>query len=253
MTPIDIKWILEIAREAGGIALSHFGRTEGKLKADNSWVTQADVDVETLLRREIESRRPNDAILGEEGANPMPLSPVVWAIDPIDGTRAFNHGLPVWGVSIGVFENGEPTMGAIVLPVLGDVYYTDGASAFCNGRALSPRTPALDANAILLVSEGAFKRLRIDFPGKTLSLGSAAAHLCYVARGSAVGAFDHASIWDYAAGAAILKALGTHLRYLSGRKVDFEELFSSKAAPEPTLASTDLHFRSLQSAFQRAE
>lgn len=253
MTPIDIKWILEIAREAGSIALSHFGRTEGTLKADNSWVTMADVDVETFLRREIESRRPNDAILGEEGANPMPLSTVVWAIDPIDGTRAFNHGLPVWGVSIGVFENGEPTMGAIVLPVLGDVYYTDGASAYCNGRALSTRTPALDANAILLVSEGAFKRLRIDYPGKTLSLGSAAAHLCYVARGSAVGAFDHASIWDYAAGAAILNVLGIRLRYLSGRTVDFEELFGAIAAPEPTLASSDRHFDALQRAFLQAD
>ncbi len=250
--PIDIKWILDMVREAGGIALSHFGRTEGTLKADNSWVTQADVDVEAFLRREIESRRPNDAILGEEGANPTPSSPVVWAIDPIDGTRAFNHGLPVWGVSIGVFENGEPAMGAFILPAVGDVFYTDGVSAFCNGRALTPPAPALDANALLLVSEGAFKRLRIDYPGKTLSLGSAAAHLCYVARGSAVGAFDHASIWDYAAGAAILKVLGIRLRYLSGGSVDFEELFGAMAAPEPTLASTDLHFDALQRAFQRA-
>ncbi|MDE2999332.1 MAG: inositol monophosphatase [Gemmatimonadota bacterium] len=253
MTPIDVKWILDIAREAGGIALSHFGRTEGTLKADNSWVTQADVDVEAFLRKELESRRPNDAILGEEGANPTPSSPVVWAIDPIDGTRAFNHGLPVWGVSIGVFEDGEPTKGVFVLPVLGDVYYADGATAFYNGRALAPPAPVLDANALLLVSEGAFKRLRIDYPGKTLSLGSAAAHLCYVARGSAAGAFDHASIWDYAAGAAILNALGIRLRYLSGRTVDFEELFDAKAAPEPTLAAPDRHFGSLQRAFLSAD
>ena len=253
MTPIDIGWILAMGREAAGIALSHFGRSEGRLKADHSWVTQADLEVEAFLRRELESRRPNDAVLGEEGADPPPSSPVVWAIDPIDGTRAFNHGLPVWGVSIGVFEDGEPTIGAFILPVLGDVYYTDGDSAFCNGRALTPPTPALDANAILLVSEGAFKRLRIDYPGKTLSLGSAAAHLCYVARGAAVGAFDHASIWDYAAGAAILKVLGIRLRYLSGRAMDFEELFRTKSAPEPTLAATDRHFGVLQRAFQGAE
>ena len=253
MTPIDIRWILNITRKAGEIALSHFGRTIGRLKADNSWVTQADLDVESYLRKELDSARPNDAVLGEEGDDPPPTSPVVWAIDPIDGTRAFNHGLPVWGVSIGLFENGEPTMGAFFLPVLGDAYYTDGASAFCNGRALIPRTPALDDNALLLVSEGAFKRLRIDFPGKTLSLGSAAAHLCYVASGSAVGAFDHASVWDYAAGAAILKVLGMRLRYLSGRTVDFEELFRLKTAPEPTLAAPDIHFGALQYAFRSAD
>ncbi|MCE2439471.1 MAG: inositol monophosphatase [Candidatus Latescibacteria bacterium] len=253
MTPVDVRWILGIAHKAGKIALSHFGKTAGRLKADCSWVTQADLDVEAYLRKELASTRPHDAILGEEGADPPPASPVVWAIDPIDGTRAFNHGLPVWGVSIGVFENGEPTMGVFILPVLGDVYHTDGATAFYNGRALAPQTPALDANALLLVSEGAFKRLRIDYPGKTLSLGSAAAHLCYVARGSAVGAFDHASIWDYAAGAAILNVLGIRLRYLSGRTVDFEELFRAGAAPEPTLAASDRHFGALQRAFQRAE
>lgn len=253
MTPIDIRWILGITRKAGEIALSHFGKTKGTLKADDSWVTQADLEVEAYLRKELGSARPNDAILGEEGVDPPPTSPVVWAIDPIDGTRAFNHGLPVWGVSIGVFKNGEPSMGAFILPVLGDIYYTDGASAFCNGRPLRPQSPALDANAILLVSEGAFKHLRIDYPGKTLSLGSAVAHLCYVARGSAVGAFDHASVWDYAAGAAILKVLGIRLRYISGKTVDFEELFRLKEAPEPTLAAPDIHFGALQYAFRSAE
>ncbi len=253
MTPIEIRWILSIIRKAGEIALSHFGKTKGTLKPDNSWVTQADLDVEAYLRKELDAARPNDAVLGEEGVDPTPNSPVVWAIDPVDGTRAFNHGLPVWGVSIGMFENGEPSMGAFILPVLGDIYYSDGITAYHNGRPLAPPAPVLDANAILLVSEGAFKHLRIDYPGKTLSLGSAAAHLCYVARGSAVGAFDHASIWDYAAGAAILKVLGIRLRYISGKTVDFEELFRLKEAPEPTLAAMDTHFNTLQYAFLSAE
>ena len=252
MTPIDIPWLLGIVGNAGEIALSHFGRTKGTLKSDNSWVTQADLDVEAYLRRELASTYPDDAVLGEEGDDPPPASPNVWAIDPIDGTRAFNHGLPVWGVSIGLFVNGRPSAGAFILPVLGDVYHTDGDTAFYNGAPLPPPASALDANALLLVSEAAFKRLRIDYPGKTLSLGSAAAHLCYVARGSAVGAFDHASVWDYAAGAAILNVLGVRLRYISGKTVDFEELFSLKDAPEPTLAAPDAHFYALQNAFRPA-
>ena len=253
VTPIDIPWLLGIVGKAGEIALSHFGRTKGTLKSDNSWVTQADLDVEAYLRKELASTFPDDAVLGEEGDDPPPTSSNVWAIDPIDGTRAFNHGLPVWGVSIGLLINGRPAAGAFILPVLGDLYYTDGDTAFYNGTPLTPPASVLDANALLLVSEGAFKQLRINYPGKTLSLGSAAAHLCYVARGCAVGAFDHASVWDYAAGAAILQVLGVRLRYISGRAVDFEELFRLKGAPEPTLAAPDVHFASLRNAFQSAE
>ena len=108
MTPIDIPWLLGIVGKAGEIALSHFGRTKGTLKSDNSWVTQADLDVEAYLRKELASTFPDDAVLGEEGDDPPPTSSNVWAIDPIDGTRAFNHGLPVWGVSIGLLINGRP-------------------------------------------------------------------------------------------------------------------------------------------------
>ena len=93
----------------------------------------------------------------------------------------------------------NPTLGAFLLPALGDLYHTDGQTAFYNGTPLTPPAPSIDPNALLLISEGAFQNATVDYPGKTLSLGSCAAHLCYVARGSAVGALDQAHIWDYAA------------------------------------------------------
>ncbi len=253
MTQIDIDWLLDITRKAGDIALSHFGKTRGNLKPDNTWVTQADLAVEACLREELASARPNDAILGEEGDNPAPRSPTVWAIDPIDGTRAFNHGFPIWGVSIGMLQDGVPTLGAFILPALGDLYHTDGKTACCNGVALTPSAPAINANAVFLVSEGAYKHRKIDYSGKVLSLGSAAAHLCYVARGSAVGSLNQASIWDYAAGAAILRVLGVPFRYLSGAEVDFTLLYSGQSTPEPTLACPPRHFQTLQAALLQTE
>ena len=137
MHDIDTNWLLNITQKAGDIALQHYGQTKGTLKPDNSWVTQADLDVEAYLRSELGKTRPNDAILGEEGDNPPPTSPTVWAIDPIDGTRVFNHGLPVWGVSIGALVEGIPTIGAFILPALGDIYYTDGTTAYLNKRHLN--------------------------------------------------------------------------------------------------------------------
>jgi myo-inositol-1(or 4)-monophosphatase len=109
-------------------------------------------------------------------------------------------------------------------------------------------SPVIDHNAVFLVSEGAYKARAIDYPGKVISLGSAAAHLCYVARGSSVGAMDKAGIWDYAAGAAILKALGIKCRYVSGDELDFTSLYDGKAVDQPTLIAPDNCFDILQAA-----
>ena len=81
-----------------------------------------------------------------------------------------------------------------------------------------------------------------------ISLGSAAAHLCYVARGSAVGAMDKASVWDYAAGAAILQTQGIRCRHMSGSEVDFTQLYDGRAVQEPTLVAPDHCFEALQTA-----
>ena len=246
---IDPAWINELAREAGEIALSFFGKTTGQLKSDHSWVTEADLTIEKFLRAAISQQRPQDAIIGEEGEKKIdPAAEFVWALDPIDGTRVFNHGLPVWGVSIGVLKNGQPYLGAFILPVLGDLYHTDGHSAYLNGQILGIPEPPIDHNAVFLISEGAYKDRTVDYPGKVISLGSAAAHLCYVARGSAVGAMDKAGIWDYAAGAAILKAQGIKCRYVSGAEVDFETLYDGQAVSEPTLIAPDGLFDQLQAS-----
>ena len=251
MHDVNIDWLLNVVREAGDIALSYFGRSTGTLKPDNSWVTEADLAVESAIREALLKARPGEAILGEEGQDGPPDSSRVWAIDPIDGTRAFNHGFPVWGISVGMIIDGLPVVGAFYLPVLDDLYHADGQGAFYNGVNLSAPSPPIGPNAVLLISEGAFGDLQVDYPGKVLGFGSATAHLCYVARGSAVGTLDRASIWDYAAAAAILRAVGIPLRYVSGREVDFTQLYDGRTVPEPTLICPERHFHTLQSALHQ--
>ena len=142
MSPeIDVEWLLRITRKGGELALSYFGKTRGSTKADDSWVTEADLAVEAYLRGEINSKYSDDSILGEEGDDPHPRSGRIWAIDPIDGTRCFNHGLPVWGVSVGMLEEGVPVIGAFFLPVLDDLYHTDGIKTFLDGVPLPPPDP----------------------------------------------------------------------------------------------------------------
>lgn len=110
-----------LARKAGARAMDWFRQpVRIETKADDSPVTEADRAVEALLRQEIAARFPGHAILGEEfgaeGAGDAPL----WIVDPIDGTRSFITGWPVWGVLVALTEGGRPLLGAVELPALNE-------------------------------------------------------------------------------------------------------------------------------------
>jgi len=243
---MDIKFITDICKKAGAIGLKYFGRTTGNLKKDNTLVTEADIEIEKYLRREVSLRYPDQTILGEEAVSQERVkSDVVWAIDPVDGTRAFHHGFPIWSVSVGVIKNGEAWMGAVYAPVLDGLYYTDGERSFYNKMELVPGPGGIDPNSCFLVP-GIFSRSwDINYPGTCLALGSTALHLCYVGQGAAAGMFAiKAAIWDLAGGAAILRPLGISLRYLSGERASFKELYDGREA-RPLIVCPDANFEVL--------
>lgn len=92
-------------------------------------VTAADRGCEEALRALIEARFPEDGILGEEFGNVRLDAPFVWVIDPIDGTRAFVAGVPLWGMLVGLVENGKPTAGLAFQPFIGEAFSADGKEA----------------------------------------------------------------------------------------------------------------------------
>lgn len=89
-------------------------------KADDSPVTAADREAETAIRALIERRRPDDGIVGEEFGNIRTDAEFVWVIDPIDGTKSFIIGRPIFGTLIGLVRNGVPILGLIDQPVAGE-------------------------------------------------------------------------------------------------------------------------------------
>ncbi|HZI60616.1 MAG TPA: inositol monophosphatase family protein, partial [Pyrinomonadaceae bacterium] len=98
-----LSFAVELARGAGDITLKYFRKTpETTTKTDGSYVTIADREAEAYMRREIIARFPDDGILGEEEGEMHGRSGRRWIIDPIDGTFAFVHGVPFYGVLIGV-------------------------------------------------------------------------------------------------------------------------------------------------------
>lgn len=117
--------IVEVARglaiQAGEVTLRYFGqRVAADTKADGTPVTKADREAEELLRSEIRTRYPEHSLLGEEFGEHLGTAPVRWILDPIDGTRAYMRGVPLYAVLIGIEVGGEPVVGVVHLPALGE-------------------------------------------------------------------------------------------------------------------------------------
>ncbi|MEI6776825.1 MAG: inositol monophosphatase family protein [Chloroflexales bacterium] len=240
MRGINIAEVRDWAQEGADLALHYFNNVARKRKADHTWVTQADVEVEQLLRERITARYPDHGIMGEEQGVGAIDREFVWSLDPIDGTGAFVSGLPLWCVSIGLMRWGQPYLGVVYLPILSDCYWADAEGpAYRNDEeihVLSAET--IDGNDWIAVSSYAHRTFTISFPGKARSLSSVATDLCYVARGSALGALlGRANLWDIAAGVAILRAAGGEMRGLSGAELVMSDLLDGRKLPEPVIAA----------------
>ena len=114
-----------IAREAGNLTLRFFHDSNlvVERKADTTPVTAADRGAEELLRRRITEMFPDDAILGEEFPEKSGSSGWRWVLDPIDGTKSFIHGVPLYSTLIGVQYHDESLIGVIALPALGETLW----------------------------------------------------------------------------------------------------------------------------------
>lgn len=133
-----------VAREAGLLTLQYFRQADLRVdrKQDNSPVTVADRQAEQLLRRRIAEAFPDDAILGEEFPDQPGQSGYRWTLDPIDGTKSFIHGVPLYGTLVGVEYQGECVAGVIRIPALDEcVYAALGQGAwYVAGNAPPQRT-----------------------------------------------------------------------------------------------------------------
>lgn len=120
-----LEFAVAIAREAGDVTLKYFRRTDLKVdqKSDATPVTIADRSAEELLRERISKRYGNDAIYGEEFGEQSGTTGFQWTLDPIDGTKSFIHGVPLFTNLVAVLFNNEPVIGVINAPILGETVY----------------------------------------------------------------------------------------------------------------------------------
>jgi myo-inositol-1(or 4)-monophosphatase len=140
MRPVDLSAFMEQLARMSGQAILPFFRTRlnvidkaGAQSGRFDPVTEADRAAETVIRRQIRATFPGHGILGEEFETENAGAEYLWVIDPIDGTRAFICGLPVWGTLIGLMRNGDPVMGVMHQPYTGELFFGDGRIAQLRG------------------------------------------------------------------------------------------------------------------------
>ena len=153
-----LDFALDATWQAGRVTLAHFQTgLVAERKADNSPVTIADREAEQKLRRLITERWPAHSLIGEEygqAAGDTADSPYTWIIDPIDGTKSFVSGVPLYAVLLALVKDNEPLLGVMHFPGLNEtIYAARGRGCYWNGRPARVSTVSRLSDAVLLASD----------------------------------------------------------------------------------------------------
>ena len=224
--------VQEVARLAGNAALRHYrAALTVETKSDGSPVTVADREAEEVARAWLKSRFPDDGVQGEEFGESAGTSGRRWILDPIDGTKSFVRGVPLWGTLIAVAEGDTVLAGAACFPAIGEMLAAaPGEGCWWNGqRARVSRTSTLAGATVLVTDERAFRTSALRDGWRTLSGEAAIARTwgdCYgyllVATGRAEAMVDPVvNPWDIACFLPIIEEAGGVLTDLTGKRTAF--------------------------------
>lgn len=227
----DLQQLLDAAKEfgkAGGDStLNYFNSSfDLEFKGDQSPVTNADRESESIIRELIKKHFPGHGIIGEEFGAENEDSEVVWVLDPIDGTQSFIHGVPLYTTLIGVLINNEPKVGMIYAPGTGElVAAAEGLGCYLNGEKCRVRECNNLSEATFLSTEVAtFDTYGFRKPFETLldkarihrTWGDAYGHML-VATGRADVMIDPIlNLWDAAALMPVITEAGGSFTDLEG-------------------------------------
>ncbi|WP_030382147.1 MULTISPECIES: inositol monophosphatase family protein [unclassified Streptomyces] len=215
-------------------------------------VTEMDIASEKLITGLLAEARPDDGVLGEEGASVEGTSGVRWVIDPLDGTVNYLYGLPSWAVSIAARVDGETVVGVVFAPMRGETYRAVlGEGAYVNDRPARVRPAPVFGQALVGTGFGYLAERRARQAEVIRHLvpevrdirrgGSAAIDLCDVAVGRLDAYYERGlHPWDYAAGDLIAREAGALAGGRPGEPV----------SPELTLAAPPGLFEPLQARLE---
>ena len=197
-------------------------------KADQSPVTIADRNAEEILRKKLSQAFPDHGIIGEEFGSDRAEAEWVWTIDPIDGTRSFIRGLPLFASLLALLHNGEPVLGIISLPALGETAWAvKGHGAHCGGQKLTVSSRNKVKGAVVAVADTycfrekkcmrLFNRLQREAE-IVRTYPDAFGHLMAIRGAVDVMVDPWAYIWDFAPCKILVREAGGEFANFSGNR-----------------------------------
>ncbi|WP_448583635.1 inositol monophosphatase family protein [Thermocrinis sp.] len=230
-----IEHFLRVAKEAsviGGFVLKdYFGKLlsdQVYFKGEKDLVSQADRESEDRIREYILKHFPDHSVVGEENGGDA-RGDAIWFIDPLDGTKNFVSGFPIFGVSVGFVMEGIPIVGAVYLPYFNSLYYAgESLGAYKDGKRIYiskrdtlkkmsvsygfPSRAKRDLNLYWEIFKDVFEKV-----GSMRRPGAAAVDLCFLAEGIFDGLIEfELNPWDVVAGMVIVKEAGGMVKLTKG-------------------------------------
>jgi histidinol-phosphatase len=229
----DLQLALHIADEADTITTARFGALDLAVddKPDLTPVSDADLAVERAVRSTLESERPGDAVLGEEFGGDAQFSGRQWVVDPIDGTKNFVRGVPVWATLVALLDDGVPVVGVVSAPALARRWWAAaGAGAWASFAGAAPSrisvsaVDRLESASLTFSSLSGWRDLGIreqflsltDDVWRVRGFGDFFSY-CLLAEGAVdIAAEPEVSLWDLAPLDVLIREAGGRFTDLTG-------------------------------------
>ncbi len=251
----ELEFARALATETAAIARARAASISPQEKANESFVTDLDLDLERLIRERIAAAYPDDGLTGEEYAAGGGAGPRRWCIDPIDGTGNLVHRLPLWCISIGLLDGDVPVLGVIAVPPVHELFWAvQGQGAWLDGQ----RIEATDAAAFHSHDNvsASTNALRVvdprSLPGRIRDLGSACAELAFVASGRLrASVFLGEQAHDLAAGAVIASEAGCRFGTIDGDDLTAAEFVARTPVQHPTIIAPPGRLAALRAMVRR--
>jgi len=233
LSSANINVIVKSCRKAAKVLIRDFGEIEKlqvSVKGPGDFVSAADKKIEKILIEELQKARPNYSILSEEIGEIKNDEEFRWIVDPIDGTSNFLHGIPHFGISIGLEHNKEIICGIIYDPIKDEMFLAEkGNGSYLNNQRIRVSGRSKLKDCIIFTGDPKFnsekRKIALKeyekFSSKLFSpirkMGSAALDMAYVAAGRCDGYWQrNLNYWDIAAGIILVKEAGGFVMDFSG-------------------------------------
>jgi myo-inositol-1(or 4)-monophosphatase len=253
---LDVGALYAFARESilqlGGEALKFYGKGGHRPPFDRELVTQAELHLNSCFQKIISEKYPKHQAFGQahlDDGYTHESKRYLWVFDPLDGVDNFQSGIPIWGMSLALYENYWPVLGVFLMPVTNDLFHARaGQKAYWNDRSIRIADQNGVSQESLLLTFSRFHQFyECRFPGKIRDFGSTGAHICYVAMGRAQAAFTaNESFKDLAAVRVIIEAAGGKLLksdgtpfmlgdYMDGQRIEEHLMITDKSNADAVL------------------